>query len=99
MDEILNELRELKGVLIAQNLLRKKMISFSEACIYLELSSSHLYRLTSLRKIPHYCPQGKRIYFNRIEIDRWLQQNRQKTIEEIEANTTEYVIKRRRIVK
>ena len=99
MDEILNELRELKGVLIAQNLLRKKMISFSEACIYLKLSTSHLYKLTSLRKIPHFCPQGKRLYFNRIELDRWLQQNRMNTIEEIEANVTVYVQKRRRIVK
>jgi len=97
MDEIiLNELKELKGMLIEQNLLRKEVLNFNEACDYLDISNSHLYKLTSQKKIPHYCPQGKRLYFNRVELDRWLQQNRQITMEEIEEHASDYVIKKRR---
>ena len=97
MDEIiLNELKELKGMLFEQNLLRKEVLNFNEACDYLDISNSHLYKLTSQKKIPHYCPQGKRLYFNRVELDRWLQQNRQITMEEIEEHASDYVIKKRR---
>jgi len=96
MDEILKQLNELKALITEQNLLKKDVLNFSEACQYLDISESHLYKLTSRKQVPHFCPQGKKLYFNRQELDNWLQQNRQNTIDEIEKEATDYVLKNRR---
>ena len=88
---ILYELREFKRVSIEQNLLKKDVLNFSEACQYIDVSESHMYKLTSQKKIPHFCPQGKRLYFNRQELDLWLQQNRQTSADEIETAAANYV--------
>lgn len=37
-------------------ILQKEILSLREACIYLCISQSHMYKLTSSRKIPHYSP-------------------------------------------
>ena len=63
----------------------KSILNFKETVSYMNVSNSFLYKMTSLKKIPHYCPEGKLLYFNRHEIDQWLLRNRQLTIEEIEA--------------
>ena len=58
-----------------QRILQKTVLNFEEACTYLSMSQSHLYRLTAQRLIPHFCPQGKKLYFKRDEIDTWLLRN------------------------
>ncbi len=83
MDELLKEIQEVKRLLLEQNLLKKDVLCFSEACKYLDISESHLYKLTSRKQIPHFCPQGKKLYFKRLELDNWLMQNRQLSIEEL----------------
>jgi excisionase family DNA binding protein len=95
-DIILKELHELKKLINEQNLLKKDVLNFSEACQYLDISESHLYKLTSRKQIPHFCPQGKKLYFNRQELDLWLQQNRQDTNDEIEKEATDYILQNRR---
>jgi excisionase family DNA binding protein len=96
MDEIINELHELKKLIIEQNLLKKEVLNFLEACQYLDISESHLYKLTSRKQIPHFCPQGKKLYFNRQELDQWLQKNRQNTDEEVDREATDYILNNRR---
>ena len=81
---ILDKLTEIANKLDEQNLLQKTVLNFNEACKYLDVSPSHLYKLTSTKQIPHFCPQGKKLYFKREELDNWLQRNRQSAIEEIE---------------
>ena len=93
---ILNKLSEIADKLDEQNLLQKTVLNFNEACSYLDVSQSHLYKLTSTRQIPHFCPQGKKLYFNRTELDAWLQRNRQSTNEEIEQEVNAKLIKSRR---
>ena len=58
-----------------QNLLKKEVLNLSEACLLLDLSPSNLYKLTSRKEIPHFCPQGKKLYFDRIELIYWLKRN------------------------
>ncbi|MFZ4740348.1 MAG: helix-turn-helix domain-containing protein [Bacteroidales bacterium] len=94
-DLILQKLNQIEQKLDEQNLLQKSVLNFSEACNYLEISASHLYKLTSRKQIPHFCPQGKKLYFNRHELETWLQQNRQISTDEIEQQATDYVIKHR----
>jgi len=54
----------------------KTVLSVAEACDYLGITESHMYKLTSGGKIPHYKPTGKLIYFSRSELDDWLLHNR-----------------------
>jgi excisionase family DNA binding protein len=96
MDEILERLDKIERLIVSQSIVQKDVLNFNEACSYLELSQSHLYKLTSTRQIPHFCPQGKKLYFNRHELDGWLQRNRQSTSEEIEKQATNYIIKKGR---
>jgi excisionase family DNA binding protein len=81
---ILDKLTEIANKLDEQNLLQKTTLNFNEACKYLDVSPSHLYKLTSTKQIPHFCPQGKKLYFKREELDAWLQRNRQ-TADETDA--------------
>lgn len=48
--------------------------TFLEACKYLNLKPSYLYKLTSLKKIPCYKPSGKKLFFYRRELDEWIRE-------------------------
>ena len=93
---ILEKLAQLEGKIEEQNLLQKEVLTFNDVCKYLDISASHLYKLTSQKQIPHFCPQGKKLYFNRTEIDQWLMRNRQETTEDIETAAANYLIKNKR---
>ncbi len=93
---ILERLSQIEQKIDEQALLQKSVLNFNEACRYLEISPSHLYKLTSTRQIPHFCPQGKKLYFNRQELEDWLQRNRQSTSDEIDKEATDYVISHKR---
>ena len=93
---ILEKLAQLEGKIEEQNLLQKEVLTFNDVCKYLDISSSHLYKLTSQKQIPHFCPQGEKLYFNRTEIDQWLMRNRQETTEDIETAAANYLIKNKR---
>ena len=93
---ILDKLTEIANKLDEQNLLQKTVLNFNEACTYLDVSPSHLYKLTSTKHIPHFCPQGKKLYFRREELDAWLQRNRQPTAEEAEASASDLLIRSKR---
>ena len=93
---ILDKLTEIANKLDEQNLLQKTVLNFNEACKYLDVSPSHLYKLTSTKQIPHFCPQGKKLYFKREELDTWLQRNRKSAAGEIDQLATDYVIRNKR---
>ena len=40
--------------------------------MYIGVSESMLYKLTSNKEIPHYKPRGKMLYFAKEELDAWL---------------------------
>lgn len=96
-NRILEKLDTIERMLTEQNMLQKEVLNFNEACQYLGLSQSHLYKLTSKKSIPHFCPQGKRLYFKRTELDEWLLRNRSSTQEEIEQQAADYLIKKGRV--
>ena len=79
---ILDKLTEIANKLDEQNMLQKTVLNFNEAWKFLDVSPSHLYKLTSARQVPHFCPQGKKLYFKREELSQWLLRNRQSTIAE-----------------
>lgn len=70
---------------------QKTVLNFDEVAVYTGLSKSHLYKLTSTGGIPCYKPQGKHIYFDKPEIDKWLLQNKKKSNAEIESEAATHV--------
>ena len=70
----------------------KNVLSFEEACKYLNLSKSYLYKLTSAQMIPHYKPQGKMIYFEKDALEAWLRQNPVKTQAQISQEACNYIL-------
>lgn len=93
---ILDKLSEIASKLSEQSLLQKTVLNFNDTCIYLDVSPSHLYKLTSTKQIPHFCPQGKKLYFKREEMDAWLQRNRQNTALENELEASDNLIRSNR---
>ena len=70
----------------------KNVLSYEEACKYLNLSKSYLYKLTSAQMIPHYKPQGKMIYFEKDALEAWLRQNPVKTQAQISQEASNYIL-------
>lgn len=67
----------------------KEVLTTTEASAYLGLSESYIYKLTSLKQIPHYKPNGKLVYFNRKELCEWAMRNQVQTIGQPAAITKE----------
>ena len=68
----------------------KEVLTSNEVADYMGISKSCLYKLTMRRVIPHYKPMGKMCYFNRKEIEAWLQSNRVATTTEINNTALNY---------
>ena len=86
LQKIEKKIDNLESYLLTQ----KSVLTFGDTVMYTGISRSYLYKLTSTRRIPHYKPNGKMIYFNREELDQWLQRN-QAEKEEIECQASTYV--------
>jgi len=94
---IIEKLNSIEKLMVEQQTLQKQVLNFNETCKYLELSQSHLYKLTSTGAIPHYKPNGKKIYFNRPELDQWLLRNKIDSQDEIEQQAANFLISKGKI--
>lgn len=72
-----------------------KILNLSEFCQYTGLSRQTAYKLTSKGEVPH-AKRGKRLYFEKAEIDTWLLQNRVGGTSEINNKANQYTIENRR---
>lgn len=87
-DQILQRLDSIEATLRG---LREKPLTFAEACAYTGFSKSYLYKLTSAGRIPHYKPEGKRLYFDKGELDRWLLRN-PASVMDLDQASTNYLL-------
>ncbi len=79
-EEIKNMKRE---VVDATIFCTKEVLTSDEAARYMGISKSYLYKLTMRAAIPCYKPMGKMVFFNRQELESWLQSNRAATDTEL----------------
>lgn len=88
VESVLRKLEPVESLLQRLDLLEnsiyttKKVFTFQEACMYIGVSESMLYKLTASKEIPHYKPRGKMVYFAKEELDEWLLQNCEPTIDD-----------------
>ena len=88
MEEMLQRLSDLiseKTIICS-----KSVLTLDEACRFMGVSRSYLYKLTMQQKIPYSKPLGKMCYFNRVELEQWLLRNRVATADEISDRAQAY---------
>jgi excisionase family DNA binding protein len=71
-----------------------KPMTFIEACAYISCSKSYLYKMTSQNLIPH-SKRGKKLYFIKAQLDKWLVENKVRTIDEIKHDVGNQLTGRR----
>jgi len=69
----------------------KNILTFDEAVELTGFTPSYLYKLTATRKVPHYKPTGRKLFFNRPELETWLLSNPIKTMDQIESDAATYI--------
>ena len=74
--EIESRLQALEQNALLAGIANKKVLTTQETAIYLGWSLAYLYKKTAEKEIPHYCPMGKMLYFDREELEEWLKRNR-----------------------
>ena len=89
MGKILDKLENIERNTL---LMSKNVLSIEDVELLTGLSRRYLYKLTSRNEIPHYKPNGKKIYFDRKEIEDWMRQNRVCPKQEIEQKAVSYLI-------
>lgn len=86
--DILKELYEIKQLTL---LASKTVLTMDDVSLLTGLSKSHIYKLVSWKKIPHYKSNGGKLtFFEKAEVEQWLLQNRVKTTDEIKAEAQIY---------
>lgn len=72
----INSIDERLKIMEVAVLSKKVVLNLNEASLYLGISQSYLYKLTSNNIVPHYKPNGKLIFFNRVELEEWMLKNK-----------------------
>ena len=86
--QILEMLTRIEQILTEQT---TRLLSFKEACLYSDLSASQMYKLTSKGEIPHFKPNGKKLYFAKSDLDAWLMRNPVRSNAQIEQDAIKHV--------
>lgn len=68
----------------------KSYLNVNELSEYIHMSSSSIYKKTSLRQIP-FIKSGKKLLFKRDAIDDWLDQHAYQTVGDIQESITGFL--------
>ena len=74
--------------------MEKNILNLSEASSFTGYSKSHLYKLTHFRKIDHYKPNGKNIFFKKEDLENFLLKGKKEVVpsEDIESLAANYML-------
>jgi excisionase family DNA binding protein len=88
-NQILDRLERIEATLSG---LSSRPLTFTEATKYLNISASYLYKLTATQEVPCYKPRGKRLYFDKSELDAWLKRSPVRNTSDLDQLATDYVV-------
>ncbi len=80
---LFNEIQKIKIMLETIKVSGKEHFNVKEAALYLGISESTLYKLTSNNTISFYQPNGKLIFFKKSDLDNFIERGRKKNHDEI----------------
>ena len=84
-ENIVNQLKGIQTLLANQEILQKNILDFEQACLYLRVSDSFLYKKTANNEIPFRKPSNRKLYFLKSELDEWLTRDKPQTAEQLES--------------
>jgi len=73
----------------------KEILSVEELKKYTGFKKSYIYHLVHHNKIPYSKPNGKYLFFEKLEIDQWLLKNKSMSHDQIQENARKYTLKNR----
>ena len=73
------------------------MYNTTEACEFLNISKSTIYKMTSSKSVPFYKPNGKNMYFKKVELEEYLTKKRQISNSEIETEVSAYLTRNHKL--
>jgi excisionase family DNA binding protein len=85
-----NTSANLESLLLAN----KKVLNVPELSEFTGLSKSWIYKLCQQRKIPHSCPNGKLLMFDREKIQDWLLSNPVSLAADVEREAINYIARK-----
>ncbi len=71
VSEMRSDLEQIKSVVYAA----KEVLNLTEAAAFLGITKSCLYKMTHTQAIPFYKPNNKMVYFEKVELLKWLRRN------------------------
>lgn len=91
LEQVNARLERIEGVLseIRAGLVGKETLTMDEAVVLTGYKKSFLYKLTSTKAIPHY-KRGRKIVFDRDELNAWIKSNKVKSEDEIASDADTY---------
>lgn len=89
--ELQSLLKGIKSHLEEQEILKKQILSFNEACKYMDVSDSWLYKRTSSGEIEYSKPNGGKLYFSKESLDNYMLQETVKSNLELEEQAEEWI--------
>lgn len=75
-----------------ESIFQKNVLTLSEVAEYTGFKKSFIYKLTMTGKLPHSKPNGKTLFFSRLQVESWLLSNPIKTKDQIKVTSADYVI-------
>ncbi len=90
-DEILRGIDELKYCLSNLSSQSKTFLDINEAARYLKITKSSLYKKTANKDLIYYQPSGKKILFEKKDLDDFIIKGRQTSREELEKEALKIV--------
>ena len=73
---------------------KHRPILIERAAEILQMKVGTVRRFVNNREIPHYKPNGKCVYFDKVEIEEWMKQNRILTTLEAEQGASAYMVQK-----
>ena len=83
INKVYELLTEIKQLINHQNV---ELLDINQAAEFLKLKPSYIYSLIHQKKIPYYKPLGKRVYFNKLELNKWITESKIKSVDEVEED-------------
>lgn len=75
-DELPDIQNTIAEMILKSHLSNKAALTVDECALYTGMAKSYIYKLTHEGIIPHSKPNGKKIFFDRLELDQWLLGNK-----------------------